>query len=90
VSSAKTVVRNNAAIVDEISGLMSMDVVVPVLFSTVTTDDSVIPAHMLVNDKYTPQGIYDKTKARFCAGGNYSNQEILSILLRPPLMILRR
>jgi len=50
-----------------------MDAVVPVAFTSIDTSagDSIIPSHMLVNDKYKPDGTYDKTKARLCAGGNW-------------------
>ena len=54
-----------------------MEAVVPIAFTSIDTlhGDSIIPSHMLVNDKYTPDGEYDKTKARLCAGGNWLDPE---------------
>jgi len=60
------------AIVAELKSLTTMDVMTPVSYECIHLKeyDCVLPTHMFVNDKYTPDNVYEKTKARLCVGGN--------------------
>ena len=70
---------------DEIHNLMKNKVVKPVHPRDITREihKNTLPSHMFLKFKYKANGEYDKTKARFVAGGNHQDREAIGDTYAP-------
>jgi len=70
---------NDNAIRQELQQLMDMNCFTPLMEEDLNKKESqniVIPSHMLVKQKYNPDGSYERTKARLVANGSYIDRRL--------------
>jgi hypothetical protein len=84
---SKYAVESENAIYDEFMNMKTNNVLLPVLWSSLSADERshIIPAHMFLKEKFKANGEFDKIKGRIVAGGDQQDEDTYDNIASPTI-----